>query len=204
MYNPKEYWRNELGGIEAWKQNASSSTGILKSIDRVKTVVIPKIKELKKSIGGNILDAGCGSGYCVNEFKKSGLWTNSFGIDFQEHRIDFCKDNFFGIDFRVGSLTDLPYEDKFFDVIYTGAVLMHLPVADKIKAIAEFCRVLADDGFYFGHEVIVKTNEEIVSGAEHVINPNIEWLRKQFSPFNVDEIILHYDDYNFQIIYAHK
>jgi ubiquinone/menaquinone biosynthesis C-methylase UbiE len=205
MYNPKEYWKNELGGVDLWKHDANTSINIFKSIVRIKTVVIPKITELKKTAGGNILDAGCGSGYCINEFKNTGLWDEYYGIDFQEHRIKYCIDKYGNnINFQIGDLKNLPYDDSFFDVIYTGAVLMHLPVDDKIKAINEFKRILTKDGFYFGHEIIQKSENEIIDGGQHVINPNMKWLEKQFYPLLVDEIILFYDNYKFQIIYAHK
>jgi ubiquinone/menaquinone biosynthesis C-methylase UbiE len=206
MYNPKEYWRKELGGVESWKHHADTSLDIMKSIDRLKTVVIPKIVELIKSKGGNILDAGCGSGFCINEFKNYGAWDGYYGIDFHEHRIEYCNNRYnnSGIDFSLGNLIKLPYENSFFNVIYTGAVLMHLPVNDKINAINEFKRVLTEDGIYFGHEVIQKTNNDVIDSGYHVINPNISWLRKQFYPLKVDELVLHHDDYDFQIIYAHK
>ena len=206
MYNPKEYWKNELGGINAWRHDADTSINIIKSIDRLKTVVIPKMMELKKTIGGNILDAGCGSGFCINEFRLSGLWDEYYGIDFQEHRIKYSINKYENtcIKFQTGDLTVLPYENKFFDAIYTGAVLMHLPVEDKINSINEFKRVLTDDGFYFGHEIIHKGKERIVDGGGHIINPNLEWLKEQFYPFNVKELVLHFDNYDFQIIYAHK
>ena len=206
MYNPKEYWKNELGGESAWIRDAEMSPNIPQSIDRLQKTVIPKIKELKKAVGGNVLDAGCGCGYCINQFKLSGLWTGHYGIDFQEHRIRYCKTKHSGqnIDFRVGNLGELPYEDSFFDMIYTGSVFIHLPVEDKIKTIKEFKRVLTDDGFYFGHEIIDKSENEISDSGFHVINTNMEWLRKQFDPFIVEEIMLYQDNWSAQIIYAHK
>lgn len=79
---------------------------------------------------------------------------------------------------------------------------MHIPVENKIKVVQEFKRILADDGFYFGHEVVGLN--EIEDGGAHVINTNLNWLKKQFSPFEVEVVTLHYDDYDFQIIYAHK
>ena len=83
MYNPKEYWKNELGGVENWKHDADTSPNIVRSIDRLRNVVIPTIVNLKQVNGGNILDAGCGCGYCANEFNLSNSFNNVYGIDFQ-------------------------------------------------------------------------------------------------------------------------
>lgn len=203
MYNPEEYWRKEKGSEEMWKNDARISVALMKSLDRVKSVVIPEM--LKRKIGkGGILDAGCGSGYAIKAFQESGEWDKYYGVDFQQHRIDYCKEKYGtgDVEFHCTNLNTLPIPDKSISTIYTGAVLMHIPIGNKIAVINEFKRVLADDGFYFGHE-IVNTNHEIVDGG-HVINTNLNWLKKHFDPFNVEVLTLHYDDYDFQIIYAHK
>jgi ubiquinone/menaquinone biosynthesis C-methylase UbiE len=203
MYNPEEYWKLELGGGDAWKNHASTSLALIKSIDRTKTVVLPEMLKRKTGNGG-IIDAGCGSGYAIKTFHESGAWDKYYGVDFQQHRIDFCKQTYgtTDIEFSCNNLNTLPIPDKSIATIYTGAVLMHIPIANKIAVINEFKRVLTDDGFYFGHEV-VNEDHEIVDGG-HVINTNLNWLKKQFAPFNVEVLKLHYDNYDFQIIYAHK
>ena len=46
---------------------------------------------------------------------------------------------------------------------------------------------------------------EIVTNASgHGIVANMSWLKKHFHPFIVEEIKLFYDNYNIQVIYAHK
>lgn len=210
MYNPEEFWKNELGGGEQWANHAENSLSLKKSIDRVKTVIINEMikrnpSSNNQSFEGGILDAGCGSGYAIKAFRDAGLWDQYYGRDFQQHRIDYCLKKYGDdkIAFSCGDLSYLPIPSKSLSTIYTGAVLMHIPVENKIKVIKEFKRVLRDDGFYFGHEVVV-TDKEISDGGGHVINTNLEWLQKQFDPFNVEVVILHYDTYDFQIIYAHK
>ena len=205
-YNPQSFWKEELGNIDAWKKHANTSPAILKSIERTKNIVLPEILKRKKSIGGTFLDAGCGSGYAANVFIESGEWTEGYGLDFQQHRIDLCKEKFKDesrLKFDVKNLQDTGLPDKSVNMIYTGAVLQHIPLVDKVKTVQEFKRILTDDGFYFGHEVI---NPESVgiSHHGHIINVDMKWLNEQFSPFIVEEVVLHFDTYNFQIIYAHK
>ncbi len=43
-------------------------------------------------------------------------------------------------------LTDLPYEDSLFDLIFCISVLEHMPVKDCVKAMEEFKRTLKPDG----------------------------------------------------------
>lgn len=203
MYNPEEYWKKELGGGDAWKKHALTSPSLQKSIDRTRTIILPEMIKRKKGKGG-ILDAGCGSGYAIKTFQESGEWNSYYGVDFQQHRIDFCKETYGtkNIQFHCSNLNTLPIEDKSILTIYTGAVLMHIPIENKIKVIQEFKRVLSDDGFYFGHEVV--SVNEIDDGGAHVINTNLDWLKNQFFPFDVEILTYYYDNYNFQIIYAHK
>jgi ubiquinone/menaquinone biosynthesis C-methylase UbiE len=210
MYNPEEFWKNELGGGEQWASHAENSPALQKSIDRVKTLIIKEIIKRKpgsydQKFQGGVLDAGCGSGYAIKAFKDVELWDKYYGIDFQQHRIDYCyaKYGVKDIQFICSNLNTMPIPNKSISTIYTGAVLMHIPVENKIKVIDEFKRVLRDDGFYFGHEVVM-TDKEIYDAGGHVINTNLEWLQKQFDPFQVEVVTLHYDTYDFQMIYAHK
>jgi ubiquinone/menaquinone biosynthesis C-methylase UbiE len=46
------------------------------------------------------------------------------------------------VDFRVGSITDLPYPDDSFDVVITNIMYHHLDLAEKRQAVAEIARVL--------------------------------------------------------------
>jgi ubiquinone/menaquinone biosynthesis C-methylase UbiE len=204
MYNPEEYWRKELGGDYMWKNHARTSPALEKSKDRTKTVILPEMLKRKTGNGG-VLDAGCGSGYAIKTFQESGAWDKYYGADFQQHRIDYCKETYGtgDIEFYCTNLNSLPIPDKSLATIYTGAVLMHIPINNKIAVIKEFKRVLADDGFYFGHEVVDELFE-VNDGGGHVINTNLNWLQKQFDPFKVEVLQLHYEDYDFQIIYAHK
>jgi len=203
MYNPEQYWKLEKGNEQAWKNDADTNQSIVKSIERVKTLIIPEMKKRLTTVEG-VLDAGCGSGYAINAFKESGLWNKCYGVDFQQHRIDYSKAKYpEGIEFSCGNLNTLPITDKSLSTIYTGAVLMHIPIENKIKVIQEFKRVLSDNGFYFGHEIVEDIHEINDTGA-HVINTNLNWLQKQFAPFKVEVLKYHYDTYDFQIIYAHK
>lgn len=111
-------------------------------------------------------------------------------MDFQEHRINFCKKNYMHpkIAYLKGMLQELPFPDNFFDTIWTGSVLSHIPIKDKIKVVNEFKRVLKPTGFYLGIECIIPGNEVRYEARGHMITVTLDWFKQYFSPLTVDLI----------------
>ncbi|MBD3280198.1 methyltransferase domain-containing protein [Candidatus Dojkabacteria bacterium] len=72
-----------------------------------------------------ILDLGCGSGRDSFYFSSCGHTVS--GIDVSKTAIEKAKkkspDSTIGIDFLVGNAEDLPYQNVFFDGVYSGYVL---------------------------------------------------------------------------------
>ena len=56
------------------------------------------------------------------------------------------------VDFRVGSITALPYADASFDVALTNIMYHHLDLVEKRQAVAEIARVLRPGGRYASSE----------------------------------------------------
>lgn len=81
-----------------------------------------------------ILDAGCGEGVVVEEFRAKGR--NIEGLDYN-YESGFV---------RRGDVRHLPYPDRTFDAIVHTDVLEHLAFEDQSKCLAEFKRVLKPGG----------------------------------------------------------
>jgi ubiquinone/menaquinone biosynthesis C-methylase UbiE len=94
-----------------------------------------------------ILDVGCGTGEFALKLKGNKKDANIYGVDISTDMIKvakgktkFNKD----MDFRVGDVEDMPYDNNYFDYITCAHSFHHYP--NKRKAIREMYRVLKDNG----------------------------------------------------------
>ncbi len=86
-----------------------------------------------------ILDVGCGHGDFLKTIHDKTI--HSYGIDPDEQALGknkFIKNKI------VGSVEKLPFEDNFFDLVFSSWVLEHLP--DPKSAFSEIFRVLKPNG----------------------------------------------------------
>jgi SAM-dependent methyltransferase len=83
--------------------------------------------------GVRVLDAGCGEGVLVDEFRER-LAIEGLDTHYGSDRV------------RTGSLTALPYADASFDRALCLDVLEHLSFEDQARALAELFRVVKPSG----------------------------------------------------------
>lgn len=101
--------------------------------------------EIKNKI---VLDAGCGSGIAGRCFTKR-YAKKVMGIDISEKSVSFANKRALleqtrNINFLRADLSNLPFKDNFFDIVFTVGVL---PYIENInESIRELTRVLAEDG----------------------------------------------------------
>ncbi|MDW7973209.1 MAG: class I SAM-dependent methyltransferase [Thermodesulfovibrio sp.] len=82
-----------------------------------------------------ILDAGCGEGVLVEEYRAKGYNIEGIDLNYQSEIV------------RRGNLLDMWfYSDDSFDVVLLLDVFEHLSFADQPKALAEIKRVLKHEG----------------------------------------------------------
>lgn len=89
-----------------------------------------------------ILDAGCGTGGTLAMLDGLG---RTFGIDFHPLAVRLAADR--GLNGLCrGSVTELPYRDRSFDLVISLDVLYHRGVKSDLGALAEFRRCLKPGG----------------------------------------------------------
>lgn len=99
--------------------------------------------------GDRVLDVGCGPGTITVDLAKLASPGGVVGIDRSAEVIDAARSHTDGaclsnLEFRVGDVYDLDFEDGSFDVVFAHQVLQHL--SDPVRALAQMRRVLAPGG----------------------------------------------------------
>lgn len=100
---------------------------------------------IKKS--DKVLDLGCGNGRFVNIIKEKG--GEYFGTDVSENLINIAKKKYPNENFQTTQALKLPFSDNYFDIIYSIAVLHHIPSNDfRLEFLQEAKRVLKIGGIF--------------------------------------------------------
>jgi ubiquinone/menaquinone biosynthesis C-methylase UbiE len=91
--------------------------------------------------GKRVLDVGCGKGRFARVFRDQEPEAEFWGLDISEEMLRLVPA---GIHTRAGSMTELPFENQFFDAAYATESLEH--AVEIEKAVAEICRVVKPGG----------------------------------------------------------
>ena len=107
--------------------------------------------------GLRVLDFGCGPGTISVGLARAAAPGEFHGVDMEESQIELARSAAMaqGLDnalFHVGDVTDLDFEDDFFDVAHCHNVLMHVP--DTAGVLEEIKRVLKPGGIIGCREMI--------------------------------------------------
>ncbi len=100
------------------------------------------IREHLGSLSGKrVLDIGCGKGRFLRVFREQEPAAEYWGLDISEEMLRFVPPE---IHTRRGSMTELPFEDAFFDAAYATESLEH--AVEIGRAVSEMCRVVKPGG----------------------------------------------------------
>ena len=111
--------------------------------------------------GLRVLDFGCGPGTISVGLARAVDPGGLHGIDVEESQIDLARaaaeaGGHGNATFHVGDVTDLPFEDDYFDIAHCHAVLMHVP--DTAATLSEVKRVLKPGGIIGSRELFVSSS----------------------------------------------
>lgn len=111
----------------------------------------PAIMEMCAPVHGQqILDLGCGEGYCSRELRRRGAAT-VLGIDLSQRMIEAAQQqeaqDLLGITYQVGCATDLrQYTQDHFDLVVAVFLFNYLTVAQTQICMTEIFQVLKPGG----------------------------------------------------------
>jgi pseudaminic acid biosynthesis-associated methylase len=87
----------------------------------------------------SILEVGCNCGNQLLLLQEMGF-TKLWGAEVQSYALELARTRIQGVRLAQASALDLPYEDGFFDLVFTSGVLIHISPADLPRALDEIYR----------------------------------------------------------------
>ena len=172
-----------------------------KDFSRTRYKIWNSVKSFLNSIDENslILDAGCGNGKNMLETKH-----NFIGLDNSIQLLNIVKTKT-NNNLILGSITDIPFTDNYFDAIICIAVIHHIQLEkDRYKAIDELIRVCK-----IGGKILITVwqleNNNVYNNGIKLENKNdrlIKWGKNSFRYYHffdreeIDKII---ERYNYSI-----
>jgi len=122
----------------------------------------------KISKSSKILEVGCNIGTQLLFLQKMGF-KNLYGIETNKEAIEISKSITKDINIIQGSALDIPFKNKYFDLVFTSGVLIHISPIDIKKVIQEIYR--CSKKYIWGFEYYAEKYTEIVYRG----NKNMLW-----------------------------
>ncbi len=144
-----------------------------------------------------ILDWGCGPARVIRHFPEILKNAEFFGTDYNQKTIDWDKKHIANVAFNHNTLeAKLPYENKFFDVIYGISIFTHLSEEKHFEWYHELYRILKPNGILLltlqGNAFLsILTNEEknIFENGKILIRGNVLEGHRTYSAFHPDDFV---------------
>jgi SAM-dependent methyltransferase len=146
--SPREFWTGYQPGLATAEAQHVSREEFARITAR-RYALEPDIleqAEFERWTRRDVLEAGCGIATDGMQFVRAGA--RYTGVDFSSTALETAERRVWleggSAHFVRGSVTDLPFPDASFDLVYSNGVIHHVP--DTARAIAEFHRVLRPGG----------------------------------------------------------
>lgn len=158
----KQYWNNETCG--SWSSDKEKFTKeYFEEIEEFRYKIQPEIfsfAEFTRWHGKKILEVGVGAGTDFLQWARAGA--RVYGVDLTEQACEHVRRRlelygFSAEAIKVADCENLPFQDNFFDLVWSWGVVHHTP--DTEAAIREIVRVLRPNGIakimiYHRHSIL--------------------------------------------------
>ncbi len=133
------------------------------------------------SRSSRILEIGSNVGNQLLILQKLGF-KNLYGLEPLEYAVELSKKRTHHINIIKGDAFDIPFKDKYFDIVFTSGVLIHINPADIKKALPEIYR--CSRRYIWGFEYYAKSCEEIIYRGNKDLLWKNDFVRQylKFSP----------------------
>ena len=121
-----------------------------------------KLSDIAIAPGATVLDFGCGCGRVIQQLRRTHPDWNLFGTDIDEQAIEWCSKQIGDVaEFhRNNILPPCPFNDKFFDFVYSVSVFTHLPEDMQFTWLDELRRITKPGSVLFltTHNIDIATS----------------------------------------------
>jgi pseudaminic acid biosynthesis-associated methylase len=128
-----------------------------------------------------ILEVGCNIGNQLLLLQKLG-YQNLYGIDVQNQALEVARSRTETIEFHHSSAFSLPFEDGFFDLVYTSGVLIHISPNDLPLAMKEIHRCTKE--FVLGTEYYASHATQLDYRGHSALLWKMDYAREYLSRFS--------------------
>lgn len=136
------------------------------------------LNDIQKGI--KILEVGSNVGIQLLCLQNMG-YENLYGIELQHYAVELSKSRTKSINIIQGSAFDIPFKDRYFDLVFTSGLLIHISPNDIGEVMEEICR--CSNKYIWGFEYYADQYTEINYRGEN----NLLW-KTNFAQYFLDNI----------------
>jgi pseudaminic acid biosynthesis-associated methylase len=142
------------------------------------------LKEVPRD--ARVLEVGCNMGTQLLVLQEMGF-QNLHGVEIQSYALDRAKARVPGAALTQASAFSIPYEDGFFDLVFTSGVLIHIAPPDLPRALGEIHRCART--WIWGFEYYAPETTEIVYRGHDSLLWKTDFARAYLQQFNDLELL---------------
>jgi pseudaminic acid biosynthesis-associated methylase len=134
-----------------------------------------------------ILEVGCNIGNQLLLLQQLG-YSNLYGVDVQDYALEIARSRTKSVNVTRASSFALPYEDKYFDLVFTSGVLIHVSPKDLPAALDEIHRCAKR--YIWGSEYYASVMTEINYRGHGELLWKMDYAREYLTRFEDLELVL--------------
>jgi pseudaminic acid biosynthesis-associated methylase len=134
-----------------------------------------------------ILEVGCNIGNQLSLLQQFG-YSNLYGVDVQDYALEIAQSRTKNLNLAQASSFALPYEDKYFDLVFTSGVLIHVSPNDLPLALDEIHRCAKS--YIWGFEYYAANVTEIDYRGHGELLWKMDYAREYLARFDDLELVM--------------